>query len=164
MRNPFAQKNPLLAPPPKSTRSSMALAGHPIHAMLVSFPIAYLLGGLASDLAFWWNGDPFWAHMSLWLIGAGFFAGSLAAVFGTLDFLLVREIRHHISSWSHFLAAVMLLAIAAANWWWRVADPVAHVLPWGVFLSGVSALSLSVAGWFGGKLVFEHKVGTGDEA
>lgn len=156
-------KNPLLLRPPTGTASFVSVAGHPIHAMLVAFPIAYVLGGLASDLAFWWTGDPFWARASLWIIGAGLAMGSLAALAGMLDFLLVREIRHHVTSWSHFLAAVMMLALTAANWWLRVPDP-QSVLPWGIFLSGITAVALSVAGWLGGKLVFEHKVGTGEEA
>ena len=156
-------KNPLLSRPPKSTPSFIALAGHPVHAMLVAFPIAYLLGALASDAAFWWTGDPFWARASLWIIGSGLLIGTLAALAGMLDFLLVRKIRRHVTSWSHFLAGVMLLALTAANWWLRVPDPESGLLPWGMFLSGVSALSLSAAGWLGGKLVFEHNVGIGEE-
>lgn len=156
-------KNPLLSHPPKSTPSFVSIAGHPIHAMLVAFPIAYLLGALASDLAYWWTADPFWARVSLWIIGAGLLMGTLAAVAGMLDFLLISEIRHHVTSWSHFLAAVMLLSLTAANWWWRVPDPEHALLPWGLFLSAISALAIGVAGWLGGKLVFEHNVGTGEE-
>ncbi len=156
-------KNPLLAHPPKSTPSYVAVAGHPIHPMLVTFPIAYLSGGLGSDLAYWWTGDPFWARVSLWVIGAGLLMGVLAALAGTLDFLLVREIRSHVTSWSHFLGAVMMLALTAANWWLRVPDPAAALLPWGIFLSAVGAVALGLAGWLGGKLVFEHNVGTGEE-
>ncbi len=156
-------KNPLLIHPPKSTRSIIAIAEHPVHAMLVAFPIAYVLGGLASDVAFWRTGDPFWARVSLWIIGIGFVTGSAASLAGMLDFMLVREIRRHVSSWSHFLAAVMMLSLTAANWWLRVPDPAGHVLPWGMFLSVVTAISLSIVGWFGGKLVFEYKVGTGEE-
>jgi uncharacterized membrane protein len=156
-------RNPLLTRPPRSTRSYVALAGHPIHPMLVSFPIAYLLGALASDVAFWWSGDPFWARVSLWVIGLGLLMGTLAALAGMMDFMLVREIRRHITSWSHFLAAVMMLALTAANWWMRVPDAAQGVLPWGIFLSAISAASLSFAGWLGGKLVFEHNIGTGDD-
>lgn len=157
------KKNPLLTRPPKSTPSFVALAGHPIHPMLVAFPIAYLLGALGSDLAFWWSGDPFWARVSLWIIGIGLLMGILAALAGVLDFMLVAEIRRHVTSWSHFLAAVTMLALTAANWWLRVPDPTQGLLPWGMFLSAVSAVALSFAGWLGGKLVFEHNVGTGEE-
>lgn len=156
-------KNPLLSPAPKSTRSFAAVAGHPLHPMLVAFPIAYVLGTLASDLAYWWTGDPFWARVSLWGSGVALLMGVLAGLAGMLDFFIVREIRRHVTSWSHFIAAVMLLAVVAANWWLRLPDAAAGLLPWGLFLSGISALALTVAGWLGGKLVFEHNVGTGDE-
>ena len=157
-------KSPLLKPTPESTRSVIAIAGHPVHAMLISFPVAFLMGGLASDLAYWWTGDPFWARASLWIIGAGFAMGTFASIAGTLDFLLVKEIRRHVTSWSHFIAAVMLVSLAAANWWLRVPDPEATLLPWGLFLSAVTAISISTVGWYGGKLVFHHNVGTDDEA
>lgn len=155
-------KNPLLSKPPDKTVSYVAVAGHPIHPMLVSFPIAYVMGAVGSDLAYWWTGDPFWARVSLWVIGLGFVLGSLAALAGTLDFLLVREIRKHVTSWSHFLAAVMMLGLVAANWWLRMGEPEQALLPWGLFLSAVTAVALSFAGWLGGKLVFEHNVGTGE--
>jgi uncharacterized membrane protein len=157
------RSNPLAAPRPQATRSAIAIASHPLHAMTVNFPIAYLLGGLATDVAFWWTGDAFWARGSLWIIGAGFFMGSLAALFGMLEFLFVKEIRRFAASWSHFLAGITLLAVAAANWWGRVGDPAAAVLPWGLFLSLVSAGAVGWAGWIGGKLVFEHNVGTAEE-
>lgn len=153
-------KSPLLKPTPQRARSVIAIAGHPIHAMLISFPVAFLLGGLASDVAYWWTGDPFWARFSLWIIGAGFIMGSLASLAGTLDFMCVKEIRRHVTSWSHFIAAIMLVSLAATNWWLRIPDPEGMLLPWGLFMSSVTAVSLSTVGWFGGKLVFHHNVGS----
>jgi len=153
-------KSPLLKPAPTSTHSAIAIAGHPIHAMMVSFPIAFVTGGLACDLAYWWTADAFWARMALWITGAAFVMGTLAGLVGTLDFLVVHKIRRHVASWSHFIAAVMLISLAAANWWQRVPDPEAAILPWGLFMSAVSALALGVTGWFGGKLVFHHNIGT----
>jgi uncharacterized membrane protein len=155
--------SPLAAPQPAATRSAVAIASHPLHAIAVNFPIAYLSGALATDLAFWWTADPFWARASLWLIGAGFFIGSIAAVFGMLEFLLVSEIRQFVSSWSHFLAGVTLLGLASVNWWARLEDAGAAILPWGLFLSAVTAVATGWAGWLGGKLVFDHNIGTADE-
>ena len=57
--------------------STAAVAGHPIHPMLVVFPISFLVAVLASDLAFWGTNDPFWARASNWLLGAGVVMGSL---------------------------------------------------------------------------------------
>lgn len=156
-------KSPLLKPAPERTPSWFSLGGHPLHPMLIHFPIAFLLGGLGCDIAFWWSGDAFWARAAMWIIGAGFILGSAAGLAGTVDFMLVKEIRRHVTSWSHFLTAVMLLSLAATNWWLRVEDPAADVLPWGLFLSGASAVAVSVAGILGGKLVYEHNVGIGEE-
>lgn len=155
--------NPLAAPRPRATRSVVAIASHPLHATTVHFPIAYLMAGLGADAAYWWTGDAFWARLALWAIGAGFFMGCIAAVFGTLEFMLVKEIRRFTTSWGHFLAGITLVSIAAANWWGRVADPEAGALPWGLFLSAVSAAAVGWAGILGGTLVYEHNVATYQE-
>ncbi|MBX6368656.1 MAG: hypothetical protein IRZ04_11785, partial [Rhodospirillales bacterium] len=62
--------------------SRAAIAGHPIHPMLVPFPIAFLVGALVVDLAFASTGDPFWARAGFWLLLAGIVTGAAAAVFG----------------------------------------------------------------------------------
>lgn len=162
MQDPL-RHNPLAQPAPEATRSSLSLYSHPLHPMMVNFPIAFLLGGLASDVGYWWTGDAFWARMSLWLIGAGFFMGLAAAAAGAADFLLVKEIRRFTSSWSHFLLGILVLGVAAPNWWMRLADAEASVLPWGLFLSGVTAAAVGAAGWQGAKLVFDHNVGMAED-
>jgi uncharacterized membrane protein len=154
------RSNPLAAPKPAGTRSAVAIASHPLHATTVHFPIAYVLAGLGADVGFWWTGDAFWARAAVWLIGAAFFMGCAAAFFGMLEFMLVKEIRRFTASWGHFLAGITLVAIVAANWWGRVADPAAGALPWGLFLSVVSAAAVGWAGILGGTLVYEHNVAT----
>lgn len=154
--------DPIATPTPASTPSKVRIGRHPIHALLVHFPIAFVLAGFACDLAFWWTGDTFWARAALWAIGASAVLGTAAAMTGMLDFLLVADIRHFVSSWNHFLIAVVLISMVCANWWLRIADPSGSVLPWGLFLSGVSVLAVSAAGWLGGKLVYEHSIGVAE--
>lgn len=153
----------LATPPADGTGTAVAVAGHPLHPMLVTFPIALLLCALGGDLAFWWTGDPFWARMSLWLLGGGTAMGLLAGLSGAVELLSVSGIRRRAMGWSHFVAAVMLLSVGFTNWLWRVEDPAAAVLPLGLGLSALGALLVAVAGWMGGKLVFEHQVGVVDE-
>lgn len=153
------KENPLAKPPPDGTRSSVSIHTHPLHPMMVTFPIAYLLGALGSDVGFWWTGDAFWARASLWLLGAGLATGVAAALAGVGDFVLVKEIRRLTSSWSHFLMGVVVLAMAAPNWWMRVGDAAGSVVPWGLALSAATAAAVAGAGWMGAKLVFDHNVG-----
>jgi uncharacterized membrane protein len=138
--------------------SAVAVVGHPIHVMMVHFPIAFVIATLGVDVLYWWSGDEFWFRVGLWSAGAAFWSGVAASVIGTGELLLVRGIRMLEASWSHAIAAMTLVAVAGANWGLRLIDP-ADVLPHGLALSALTAVMTGFAGWHGGKLVFDHGVG-----
>ncbi len=142
------------------TESRIAVAGHPIHAMLVTFPIALTMCTLGADGFFWWTGDAFWARAALWASGMAFLLGVAAGVAGTVELLLVPGIRARSASWTHFVLAVMLLSILGANWGYRLGGYEQAVLPWGVLLSLLAAGFTGITGWHGGKLVFDYHLGT----
>jgi len=48
-------------------RSTAKIAGHPIHPMLIPFPIAFFVGTLAVDIVYSQTGGPFWATAGRWL-------------------------------------------------------------------------------------------------
>lgn len=139
--------------------SVVAVAGHPIHAMSVAFPIALVVSTLGCDVFYWWSADPFWTRAALWASGAAFMFGILAGLAGTAELLLVPGIRKRAASWTHAVAAMMLLSIAGANWGLRLQDPEGAVLPVGLFLSVLASVFVGLAGWHGGKLVFDHGIG-----
>ncbi|MBB5398700.1 DUF2231 domain-containing protein [Paraburkholderia youngii] len=138
--------------------SAVALVGHPIHVMMVHFPIAFVVATLGVDVIYWWTGDPFWVRAGLWAAGFAFWSGVAASVVGTAELLLVRGIRLKEASWSHAVAAMTLVALAAANWGVRLYYP-DEILPHGLVLSVLSSVMTGFAGWHGGKLVFDHGVG-----
>ncbi|MFD1911541.1 DUF2231 domain-containing protein [Halodurantibacterium flavum] len=140
------------------TQSAIALVGHPIHAMMVHFPIAFAAGTLAADVFYWWTGDPFWQRVGLWAVGGAFASGVAAGIAGTAELLLVKGIRVRVASWTHAIAAMTLLSILAANWGVRLVDA-DNVLPHGLGLSVLAMIFTGLAGWHGGKLVFDHGVG-----
>jgi uncharacterized membrane protein len=139
--------------------SRIALAGHPVHAMLVTFPIALIVGTLGADIFWWLLADPFFARVGLWTSGWGFGMGMLAALAGTVELLAGPGIRRNPASWSHAVAAMALLAVIGANWGWRLLGDPTGILPWGMLLSVGGVLLVGIAGWQGGRLVFEHGVG-----
>ena len=144
--------------------SRVAFREHPLHPMLVVFPIAFLMSLPAADLAFVLLGDERLALLAFLLNLAGLATGLAAAAMGLGDFLLVREIRNHIAAWSHAVVAVSMLALAAAGVWLRWPDPVAAVWPWGLMLSSVTGVVVGATGWLGGTLSFRHGIGVyGDE-
>ena len=138
--------------------SAVAVAGHPIHAMSVHFPIALVIATLGCDLFYWWSADPFWLRAGLWSSGFAFAAGVGAGLVGTAELLLVPGIRIRVASWTHAVAAMMLISVAGTNWGLRLADT-ANVLPHGLLLSVLATVFTGLAGWHGGKLVFDHGVG-----
>jgi uncharacterized membrane protein len=141
---------------PKSTARFM---GHPIHPMLVPFPIAFFIGAFLADLAFLKLGDPFWATAAFWLLAAGLVGAALAAVAGLTDFLGDRRIRALGDAWLHMLANVTVVLIELVNLVLRLGDPVAALPSPGVYLSGAAFLLLGFSGWKGGDLVYRHRVG-----
>ncbi|NML32570.1 DUF2231 domain-containing protein [Paraburkholderia antibiotica] len=138
--------------------SAVALVGHPIHVMMVHFPIAFVVATLGVDVLYWWTGDPFWVRVGVWAAGFAFWSGVGASVVGTAELLLVRGIRLKEASWSHAVAAMTLVALAGANWGVRILYP-EQILPHGLVLSLLASVMTGFAGWHGGKLVFDHGVG-----
>jgi uncharacterized membrane protein len=145
-----------MEPNPKSTARFM---GHPIHPMLVPYPIAFFSGAFVADLAFWRLADPFWAGVAMWLIAAGIAMALLAALAGITDFLGDRRIRALGDAWAHMLGNLLLVAIEAVNLAMRVGHPTAPLPTPGLYLSGAAFLLLGFTGWQGGELVFGHRVG-----
>ena len=110
--------------------STVALVGHPIHVMMVHFPVAFVMATFGIDILYWWTGDAFWVRVGLWSAGMAFWSGVAASIVGTAELLLVRGIRLLEASWSHAVAAMTLVAIAGANWGERLVlsriDPAAR--------------------------------------
>lgn len=127
--------------------------------MMVTFPIALVAATLGGDILYWLTADPFFSRVSLWTSGWGFAMGVLAGVAGTAELLAGRGIRRRPESWTHAVAAMMLLATIATNWGIRLMGAEAAILPWGMLLSLGGLIFVGLAGWQGGKLVFEHQIG-----
>lgn len=140
-------------------RSRAAIRGHPLHPLLIHFPIAALLMLTASDVGYLITGDPFWARAGLWLAGIGTILGTISGLAGAVDLITVSRIRRLITAWAHALLAVMLLSLASLNFLLRLNDPIAHLLPWGLYLSLLSTALIQVTGLLGGQLVYEYAIG-----
>jgi uncharacterized membrane protein len=140
--------------------STAAIAGHPLHHMLVVFPIAFLIGALATDLAFRGTADTFWARGSFWLLSAGIVTALVAAIPGFIDFLSIDRVRNVWVSWAHMIANLAVVALAAVNLWLRWDDPVAGLEGGGLWLSLITTALLFFSGWLGGELAYRYRIGS----
>jgi len=74
-------------------RSTASIAGHPIHPMLIPFPIAFFVATFVCDVVFWQTSNAMWATAAVWLLGAGIVMAALAALAGLPDVLGEPRIR-----------------------------------------------------------------------
>ena len=140
-------------------RSTAQIAGHPIHPMLVPFPIVCFVGTLVTDIAYWRTAQMMWADFSAWLLTVGMIMGVLAAIAGLIDFLGNRLIRTQRPAWPHMIGNIVVLLLALLNALVHTRDAWTSVVPIGLILSAVVVLILPVTGWLGWSMVYRHGVG-----
>jgi uncharacterized membrane protein/nitrite reductase/ring-hydroxylating ferredoxin subunit len=140
-------------------KSRASLKSHPLHPILVSFPIAFFMGTLGFDLAGLVKENTAFTQTAFYLEIAGILFGLLAAIPGIIDFVFVvppkssgkkRAAKHGLTN----ITLVILFTIA---WFYRQradAQPFVYV---GLEIGG-SAL-LVFAGWMGGTLVYRNQIG-----
>ena len=139
--------------------STAKVGTHPLHPMLIPFPVAFLVGAFVTDLAFIGTGDGFWARASMWLLGAGIVMALVAALAGFTDFFSEPRIRRLNDAWYHMLGNLTAVVIALINFLLRYAHGAeAWIKPWGVILSLVVVGILLFTGWKGWEMVYCHHV------
>src|SRR5206468_4568197 len=139
-------------------RSTAKIGGHPIHPMLIPFPIVCFIGVLVADIVFLNNHDPGWATASRYLLAVGLVMAALAAVAGLTDFMGDGRIRGSGDAVKHMLAHVTAVVLEIVNFFVRLHDNNA-IGNLGVYLSAIVVLILVYSGWKGGDLVYRHGIG-----
>ena len=140
-------------------RSTARIAGHPIHPMLVPFPIVCFVGTLVTDIAYARTANLQWANFSGWLLTAGLVMSVFVVIAGLIDFLGDRRIRRLRPAWIHGGGNAVALALAIVNAFVHTRDGWTAVVPTGLTLSALVVLILLVTGWNGWDMVYRHRVG-----
>ena len=139
--------------------SRAKLLGHPIHQMLIVFPLGLLAMALVFDIIHLVTDVGYWSEIAYRMIAAGLISGLVAAPFGLIDWLAIPAGTRakRIGAW-HGGGNLIVVLLYAASWWFRRSAPqnpmnLAYVLSFG---GGLIAL---VTGWLGGELVDRLAVG-----
>jgi uncharacterized membrane protein len=69
--------------------SKAKILGHPIHPILIPFPLGLLSTSVVFDVVHLLTGNGKWSEVSFWMIAAGVIGGLVAAVFGLIDWLAI---------------------------------------------------------------------------
>ena len=141
--------------------SPASIAGHPIHPMLIPFPIALWVFSLVADLLYLWRGNWHWPLIAFYALLAGCLGAIAAAVFGIIDWLAIkdREVKK-VANW-HARLNILALLLFAASWYLRTnrgSEMVNRSLTIPIALSVVGVIVVTISGWLGGELVFKYGV------
>jgi uncharacterized membrane protein len=130
---------------------------HPIHPMLIPFPIALWIFSLVCDLVYVTGlGGVVWNHTAFYTMAGGLVGALAAAIPGYLDYRsLTRPAVKKMGQW-HMLINLSIVALFTINLWLRMRSEPGAVLP--IIISAIAVIMLGVSGWLGGHLVYVHGV------
>lgn len=144
--------------------SRAKLLGHPIHQMLIVFPLGLLGMAVVFDVIRLFTGSDGLGLASYYMIIAGVISGLVAAVFGLIDWSAIPPGTRakSVGIW-HAVGNVVVVLLFAGSWWIRLVDPANP--PTLAFVLAVVGAVLSLAtAWLGGELVDRLGVGIDDGA
>lgn len=142
--------------------SPASIGGHPIHPMIIPFPIALWVFSLVADLIYLWRGNPVWRDwIAFYTLLGGIIMAAVAAVPGLIDWLSLKDREvFKIANW-HARLNVIALLIFVASFYLRTSAGSelvsgSHTIPLGLSVLGV--ILITISGWLGGEMVFKHGV------
>lgn len=140
-------------------RSKVNIKSHPLHPILVSFPIAFFTGTFLAHLIGWWWNKPVLSSTSYYLNLGGVVFAVLAAIIGFVDFLYTVPPKSSAKKRAakHGITNVVVLLIFIATFLYRRTDGVNNFALFIAELAGV--VLLTIAGWMGGTLVYRNRIG-----
>jgi uncharacterized membrane protein len=148
--------------------SPASIGGHPVHPMIIPFPIGLWVFSLLADLIYLWRGNwPWRDYIAFYALLAGIIGAAAAAVPGLIDWMSMKDPRVvKIANW-HARLNVIALLIFAASFYLRTSSG-KHLIGGSykvaVALSVLGVILISISGYLGGELVFKHGVAVDQSA
>lgn len=144
--------------------SRAKLLGHPVHPMLIVFPLGLLAMAVIFDIIAMAAGRGYWSEIAYWMIAAGVITGLFAAPFGAIDWWAIpRGTRARRVGLLHGLGNVFVVLLFAWSWLLRTEAPQAPG-PLALLLAFAGFGLALVTGWLGGELVDRLGVGVDEGA
>lgn len=144
--------------------SRVKFFGHPIHPMLIPFPLALFTTAAIFDAVYLVTGNSDWARASFLIIPVGLGVGALAAIFGLIDYFAIpRNTRAKRIGAMHGIGNVVMMLMFLISFATRLIDPDAPALAASAFAFVGAGLG-AITGWLGGELMDRLGVGVDDGA
>jgi uncharacterized membrane protein len=135
---------------------------HPVHPMIIPFPIALWIFSLVADVIYLWRGSAVWRdYIAFYSLLAGIVGAVVAAVPGFVDWLSIRDTEvKGIADW-HARLNVIALLVFVADFYLRTSGGMrwvggSYTIP--LLLSVLGVILIIISGWLGGEMVYVHGV------
>jgi len=129
---------------------------HPVHPMLIVFPIGLWVFSLVCDIIYragW--GPAIWNDVAFYTMIGGIVGALLAAIPGLIDLFSLSGKPKNLGIW-HMTINLVVVALFVVNAWLRNISPRDDILPFALSIVGVALLCIS--GWLGGEMVHVYGV------
>ncbi len=139
--------------------------GHPIHPMLVVYPLGLLVSATVLDVLARYTKRKDLAAAAFWNITGGLLGGLVAALFGLVDWLAIPSGTRakRIGLW-HATGNLVVMALFGTSWFLRKDDPTEEPDSLHLNLELAATMVGGVSGWLGGELVDRLGVGVDEGA
>jgi uncharacterized membrane protein len=139
------------------------LLGHPVHQMLVVFPLGLLATSVVFDIVSLASGATHWPIVAYWTLAAGIVGGLVAAPFGFIDWLgLPPGTRAKRIGALHGGGNLLVVLLFLVSWWLRTPGESVGSVPLVCSLAGATVALFTA--WLGGELVSRLGVGVHEGA
>lgn len=138
-------------------KSKASINGHPIHPILVSFPVAFYTGTLLFDIAAYVYTRASFSQTAYYLEIAGVVSTLIAAIPGLVDYFLVVPPNSSAKKRATEHALINLVTLVLFSSIWLMRDNLGTITL--IIAETVGVILLGIAGWMGGKLVFNNQIG-----
>lgn len=140
-------------------RSKAHIKGHPLHPILVSFPISLFSGAFLLDVLTMLTNNVSFMQAGYYALLGGLLSALLAAVPGILDYIYTvpPESSAHKRATKHALYNSTAVIIFAAAFFMRHEN--GDNLKIIILMEGIGVILLCIAGWLGGTLLVRNQIG-----
>ncbi len=138
-------------------KSRASIKSHPVHPILISFPIALLYATLILDIIFTISQNPVFRQAAGYAELSGIISGLLAAIPGAIDYFYTVPPKSSAKKRAskHAVLNLAMLALFTAAFLFR--DTANFNIVLALELAGI--LLMTIAGWMGGTLVHRNLIG-----
>lgn len=140
--------------------SEAKFLGHPVHPMLIVFPVGLLATAVIMDVLFLITGNQVFPVVAFYNIAGGVIGGLVAALFGIRDYVEIPKNTRakRVGAW-HGFGNLAVMVLFSLSWLFRMTAPDYHPPFIALALSFLGFGLAAITAWLGGELV--NRLGVG---